>query len=269
MKNEKRRHSRVVPILVFLSFSFSVFRFSFAQTTQPAPDSPSIQRWLEELTHTEPAARERARMQLMGLSREGLGELREAVDRMRPLSPAQAAVLHDVVIHVYVAGSERAPSVFMRPTGFLGVLLEPVLSGYGIGVAPPAPQPGDENPVDFGQFHASGGVLIRETWPGFAGFRFLRVGDVVLGTGGDQPTRSPTVPELRSAVQTTTPGAILDLQVLRQGRIVEVPVRVSMRPPWAESETRTRQMLSRRIRAAEIYWHFAFAPLLLQDDGML
>ena len=41
-------------------------------------------------------------------------------------------------------------------------------------------------------------MLIKETWPGFAGFRFLRVGDVVLGTGGDQPTRAPTVPELRA-----------------------------------------------------------------------
>jgi hypothetical protein len=266
--NEKRktksvkRRGRAVMLLVFLSFSFFVFRFSVAQTTTT---SPQIQAWLDDLTHTESAVRDHARMQLMSLSRARLGELRDAVDRMRPLSPAQAAVLHDVVIHAYVAGGDRDRLPPPRMSGFLGVLLEQVVSGYGIGVAQPAP---DDNQPDFGQIRATGGVLIKETWPGFAGFRFLRVGDVIVGIGGDQPTRAPTVPELRAAVQATVPGNALALQVLRQGRIVEIAVTVGARPSWAEDEFSTRQMQSRRIRRAEIYWQFAFAPLLWKDDGM-
>jgi len=203
----------------------------------------------------------------MGLSREGLGELRDAVDRMRPLSPAQAAVLHDVVVHAYVAGGpERNRATMLRNSGFLGVLLEPVVSGYGLNQDPPAPP--DDNQPNFGQIRATGGVLIKETWPGFAGFRFLRVGDVVVGAGGPQPTHAPTVQELRAAVQATEPGETLDLQVLRQGRIMNVAVQVSARPTWAEDELTTRQMQSRRLRRAEIYWQFAFAPLLWKDDGM-
>ena len=224
-----------------------------------------VQRWLEELTHPESAMREQARLQLMGLGREGLGELRETADRLRPLSPAQAAVLHDIVIHVYIGGgvglggSERGP-VF-RKSGFLGVLLEPMQSGAGIPVQP-------NEPIDFNHF-GGGGVLIKETWPGFAGFRFLRVGDVVIGTGGAEPMRAPTLTELKAAVSSTMPGRVLELQVLRQGRVVVVPIRVTARPPWAEDELSTRQMQNRRVMRAEAYWRFAFAPLLLpEENGM-
>ena len=226
----------------------------------------------------------------MGLRPAALGELREAIERTRPLSPAQAAVLHDVVIHVYVGATRatvqadrsivvdplRGDAWYFAKSGFLGVLLEPVESASIIDVAPqppPAPdqqqqqQPDDIQ--DFGQVRPPGGVLIKETWAGFAGFRFLRVGDVVVATGGDQPTRAPTVQELRAAVQATPAGQTLDLRVLRQGRIVDVPVNVSARPPWATDETITRQVQSRRLRPAELYWQTAFAPLMFKDDGML
>src|SRR4029434_8333882 len=154
----------------------------------------------------------------------------------------------------------------LRQSGFLGVLLEPVESGFPIDLAP-GPGPGQQPPDDprggapgndqpEAQFRSPGGVLIKETWAGFAGVRFLRVGDVVVGTNGDQPTRAPTVQELRAAVQATPPGQTLELQVLRQGRIMEIPVNVSPRPPWAEDEPSTRLMQSRRVRRAEIYWQF-------------
>jgi hypothetical protein len=214
----------------------------------------------------------------MGLKPEELGALRDVVDAARPFAPAQAAVLRGIVIHVYIGGGGgngvAGRPFALRRSGFLGVLLEPVQSGFGIGLPPPqpAPAPQDDNAPDFVPFHRmAGGVLIKETWPGFAGFRYLRVGDVVLGTGGAglEPTRAPSVAELRAAVQATPPGGTLDLQVLRRGRVVEVPVTVSARPAWAEDEFSTRQMQSRRVRRAEAYWQFAFAPLLFKDDGML
>jgi hypothetical protein len=252
--------------------------------TAPANEA-RIRQWFADLADTNPSVRDRARVALMGIKVEELGALRAVADASRPLAPAQAAVLHDVVIHVYAGGTRvRAfqneievslkfgaePQPRFGKSGFLGVLLEPVISGFGVG-APraPAPDGADENQPDFIQLRTSGGVLIRETWPGFAGFRFLRVGDVVLGTGGAEPTRAPTVQELRGTVQGTPPDGTLDLSVLRQGRIVDVPITVSARPAWAEDEFTTRQMQSRRLRRAALYWQFAFAPLLLKDDGML
>jgi hypothetical protein len=288
VRSETRRARAAVALAMSLGLCLSVCRLSSAQATQPsltataAQPQTRIQRWLDDLTDKQSDVRDKARTQLMGLSVDGLGELREAIDRSRPLSPAQAAELHDVVIHAYISANEPDRMPMMRKSGFLGVLLEPVQSGFDMNLVP-APGPGalppDDNHIEGAApapdnqpevvFRPPGGVLIKETWPGFAGFRFLRVGDVVVGTGGDQPTRAPTVQELRAAVQATAPGRSLDLQVLRQGRIVEIPVNVGPRPAWAEDEATTRQMQSRRLRRAEIYWQFAFAPLLLQDGRML
>jgi hypothetical protein len=305
-KSDKRRPWAAM-LFVSLSFSFFVSRFSFAQseTTQSASSPPPpassrddfptrlraaatqpagearLRQWFTDLTDTNVVVRERARVALMGLNIDGLGMLRDIVDSNRPLAPAQAAALHDVVIHVYIASTEPDRMPLLRKSGFLGVLLEPVQSGFDINLVPPPGRlPPDENRIDGAPppapdnqaevvFRPPGGVLIKETWAGFAGFRFLRVGDVVVGTSGDQPTRGPTVQELRAAVQATAPGRSLDLQILRQGRIMEIPVNVGPRPTWAEDEPTTRMMQSRRVRRAELYWQFAFAPLLLQDGGML
>lgn len=238
-------------------------------TRAPNDGVVRIREWFDELTHANASVRERARVALMGIKPEELGVLRDLVDRARPVAPAQAAVLHDVVIHVYLsAASERARG--LPRGGFLGVLLEPMQSSSGLGLppAPVPPAPADEV-QDFGQFGGgSGGVLIRETWPGFAGFRFLRVGDVVIGTGRGQPARAPSVTEFKAAVSSTTPGRTIELQVLRQGRVIDIPVRVSARPAWAEDEPTTRQMQSRRLARAELYWRFAFALLLLDDGSM-
>src|SRR6187455_503030 len=111
MRSEIRRSSAAVALTVFLTLIFPACRLSFAQATQPSPTVAAqpqtrIQRWLDDLTDKQSAVRDKARTQLMGLSVDGLGELREAIDRSRPLSPAQAAVLHDVVIHAYINASE-------------------------------------------------------------------------------------------------------------------------------------------------------------------
>ncbi|MEA2709156.1 MAG: hypothetical protein QOF78_1757 [Phycisphaerales bacterium] len=260
-RSGKRNARFIAGVFVFLISSLFTVQLSPAQSTQPSQAPLQIKRWLEALTHPESGVRDNARIQLMNLTREQLGDLRETVDRMRPISPAQATVLHDVVIHIYVGGGgdddrySEAP-----PSGFLGVLLEPMQSGFGLGVAP-----GDDI-QDLGEV-AAGGVLIKETWPGFAGFQFLRVGDVVLGIGGARPPRAPNMTELKTAVSSTTPGRVLELQVLRQGRIIDVPVRVSARPAWAGERLATQQVQAHRIMRAERYWKFAFALLLL-DDGM-
>lgn len=258
-------------------------------TTAPTGEA-RIREWFDELTHASAAVRDRARVALMGIEPEELGVLRDVVDAARPVSPAQAAVLHDVVIHVYVAAgsSERSRAAVPRG-GFLGVLLEPMQSSSGLGLPPPPVPPADDL-ADFGQLASSGGVLIKETWPGFAGFRFLRVGDVIIGAvraepaareeiapdgvaapegaAGGAAARAPSVQEFKSAVSSTPPGRTVELRVLRQGRVVDVPVRVSARPAWAEDEFTTRQMQSRRLMRAERYWRFAFALLLLDDGSM-
>ena len=268
--------------------AFAAEASSLAPTTLPATARQSqIRQWFNELADTNPSVRESARVALMGVSVEELGLLRRIVEQTRPVAPAQATVLHDIVVHVYVdAIRVKLPEMEVelfhgdpypsyRKSGFLGVLLEPMLSGQGLGLLP-------DEMVDLGPF-SGGGVLIRETWPGFAGFRFLRVGDVVIGIGviadaeagravpegrvQPPPARPPTVSDLKAAVTATAPGQTLELQVLRQGRVVTIPVSVTHRPPWAQEEITTRQTQSRRLAKAERYWNFAFRPLLADDGG--
>jgi hypothetical protein len=226
---------------------------AFAADAQPSTRSAAIAQSFADLADAEPAVRDRARVDLMGISSAELVELRDLVQRNRPLAPAQAAALHDIVLHVYLSGDAYAST---GRDGFLGVMLEPVRQD---GVLVP-----DELMAD-PSGELGPGVLVRECMPGFAGFRFLRRGDVVRGTAGEKAAPTPTLAELKSAVRATRPGQTLALQVLRQGKLIEVGVVVSARPSDAVDEVSMRQMQERRITAAEEYWRRAFAALVERE----
>jgi hypothetical protein len=244
----------------------------------PATPPERVRQWFNELADTNVGVREQARVALMGLRVDELGILREIIDASRPVGPAQAAVLRDIVLHVYVSATRFSrlddrlelytgnPYPGMRPSGFFGVSLE----AMPFTLAPPA-RAGDELERVLAR-----AVLIRETWPGFAGFRYLRPGDIVVAIKGEVPEVAPTLNLLQDAVSSAAPGEPFAIRVLRQGRIIDVSIPLSARPPWVPvprainpdpSQVRLKQ--NDRMRFAERYWNNAFAPLLIsRSDGI-
>src|SRR5262245_26254866 len=149
----------------------------FAQDAHSAPptSSPSaatqpvtlIQKCFDELASTEPAVRDDARITLMGLTRADLEMLRDVVQNSRPLAPAQSAVLHEIVTHVYLAHDRlMAERDGEPPQGFLGVVLDP-------------PDGGVQPNID------GTGVYIYQCMPGYCSFRWLRSGDIITGISLD------------------------------------------------------------------------------------
>src|SRR4051812_46373868 len=103
-------------LTVGFTFSFFIFHFSFGQettqpvvpTTQPAQPAQSIaqiEKWFDNLASSEPQVRDDARTKLLGLGKIDLDTLREVVRRSVPLAPSQSGVLHDIVVHVYLAAT--------------------------------------------------------------------------------------------------------------------------------------------------------------------
>src|SRR5688500_9245070 len=162
-------------------------------TTQPKTQSPvaaqQLTAWFAELGDPDADVRAAAFSKLLGLSRDDLAGLRTVVEAARPVSPAQGAALHDVVIHVYLGGE---PFDADRESGFLGVRsLQPDLDALHLGGEPALGQ--------------DGGVPVGERLPGFCGFRGLRGGDVILGIVAPRATRLARWIELQHYVSRSRP----------------------------------------------------------------
>jgi hypothetical protein len=228
-----------------------------------------------DLAHRDPAVREAARVKLMGLSASDLPAFRKIVADSRPMAPAQVAVLREIVTQVFLAGQEYEPS---GRDGFLGVRPGEVNLN--------AAKPGGAavGPGDGGIFIPPGqaafpddpdavyGVVIVERMPGFCGARMLQDGDVVLSLV-ERPTvqfHGPT--EFSLAVRTMGAGQTIHFQVLRQGRVVEVPITLDVRPreadmPIGAPGSPMEGLLNKRETAAREYWEQEFAPLLKEGVG--
>jgi hypothetical protein len=215
-----------------------------APATQPAA---TIQTWFDDLANSEPAVRDSARTSLMGLNRADLDALREVVRRSVPLAPAQSAILQDIVTHVYLSGDVAEDE--RGATGFLGVMLDPPENGV---------QPSIET--------SGAGVFIFKCMPGFCGYRWLRPGDVVRGVVVDGDVMRVTEKDrLIELVSATAPGSPLRLQVLRQGQVIELSVRVDAKPLLpAGQPLRVDEWQNRRAERAKAYWDNTFAPILGQ-----
>src|SRR5437588_2115865 len=70
------------------------------------------------------------------------------------------------------------------------------------------------------------GAVVRESiWGGIV---LQQIGDVILSVGGQKVTSTD---DLQNALQDKKPGQTVDVEVLRNGNRVTVPVRLSERPP--------------------------------------
>ena len=234
-------------------------------TTRPAAQpAEGIAKWFADLAHPDAEVREAARVDLMGLKRKDLATLKRLVADGRPLAPAQAVVLRDVVSHVYLAGDEYPAT----PEGFLGVSLPIIGTVYTnfLNLRPQAPfipglagQMPDPEVVE--------GVAIVRRMPGFAGARFLEDGDVLLGIEEHPGVRLRDSRDLSSTVQAAGAGQTLHFQILRQGQVVRVPVKLDPRPRAANvPQMDMEDLLRQRSQAADEHWEQWFAPLLEKEE---
>src|SRR5712691_1361256 len=212
-------------------------------TTQPIPrtDPATVRRWVSQLASDNYQTRDAARVALMGLKRQELNIFRQAIIQNLPLAPNQIINLREIVTQIYLAGD-------VYPTddgegGFLGVRL---------------PSRPDEETL----LCVERGVVIVSRVPGFCAFRMLQDGDVVLAIhsdAGDRPLNQPM--ELRRAVSSIKAGQTITLEVLRQGRILNVPITLDRRPLQVD-EAALQEFINDRADRADEIWERDFAPLL-------
>jgi hypothetical protein len=216
--------------------------------TQPVGD---VAGWFRQLADDDPAVRDTARLNLMGLKREQLDDLRKVVEENESLAPAQQAALHDIVFQVWLSGEDYE----RIPQGFMGVLLQEV---HQAAVAAP-----DDAPDGAAQWRGWSGVLIAQRVPGFCGFRYLQDDDLIVAVMSNDVIRVSEVIELTSLVKATAPGDTLTLQLIRQGKPMRVSFRVDARPIKAgQSQQEAEEFRNLRLSMAQEYWDKTFAPLL-------
>ena len=220
--------------------------------TQPAqhadPDA-GVAKWLTDLASPEASVRDAARTNMMALNREQLPALQKLVARSRPLAPSQATALRQIVQEVFLAGE---PYESNGRDGFLGIQMNQSLLAI--------------RDFDHGDDpHVEPGVVVAERIPGFCAARLLLDGDVILGT-----TSPPQVfrdsKALQLAVHTMMPGETIHLQVLRNGRVIDVALVLDPSPIEVTNENISEFKLRRAARFSE-YWQKTFAPLLKEEVG--
>ena len=215
-------------------------------STQPA-DTTAIHRWLADLASPDSSVRDNARSKMMTLTREELPTLQKLVEESRPLAPSQAIAIRQIVQEVYLAGE---PYQAEENKGFLGILMD---GSAGL------------RDFDHGDVHGDPGVVVAERIPGFCASRMLLDGDVILGTTNPRLMFTDST-ALVNAIQAVLPGETIHLQVLRNGRVIDVPLVLDPKPAEASIPTITSFKLRRAAKFQE-YWESTFAPLLREDVG--
>src|SRR3954452_20714539 len=219
------------------------------QAESNQPELASMRQWFAELDDTDASVRESARLKLMGMRRQDLPAFQKLVRDSLPLVPSQAAVLRQIVTHVYLAGE---PYDTTGAEGFLGVKMQET------SVRLPAADGAE-------QFAPAVGVVIVERMPGFVGARMLLDGDVVLGIAERPDVRTLGMYEFQMVVKGVAPGTVIHFQVMRQGQVVRVPIAPDPRP--LEADVNMPELTCRRQRKADDYWEKAFAPVVKEAVG--
>lgn len=196
----------------------------------------AVRQWFCDLAHADPAVREEAKVNLMGMPRRQLEAFQKLVGESRPLRPSQKAVLREIVTHVYLAGDRYDAN---ENFGFLGIEMD--------------------------RFAPC--VLVTKRVPGFPGYRMLRNGDVIVGIAERPDVRCRDSQEFGLAVRALGPGRKVHFEVMRGGRVIRVPVVLDPRPLEADAINGLEQMIGNRRRLADDYWLQAFEPLLKEKVG--
>ncbi len=214
-----------------------------AAATQPAVSQRQLQMWVEQLGSDDPQSRREALGQLMDLKSQALPSLRAALMSNHQLLPQQVAAIHQAVTQLFLAGQPYPFATDPRQDiGFLGLQW-------------PWDAPGQ--PPD--------GVLVWARIPGFAAYRMLQPGDIIV-----KILRQPAQPDIElhdfnqftNLVRLNHAGAMLRLEILRYGRRMDVSIRLDHRPLQANQDIAImQQWLNARSQAAEEFWNHEFSSI--------
>lgn len=224
-------------------------------TTQPTAEASEVRREWFALADADPDARSAARDALMSLSPESLETLRRIVQE-QPILPQQAAMLKEIVSHVFLRGDAYAAD---PQVGWLGVRMLLARGGPMIVLPPTDPAEGNS------QTAAPTGVWISERFPGFVGYRTLAEGDVIVAVDADASIAIRDSNDFTWVIRQIGPNRELVLRVLRGGRLLRIPVKLDKRPLTAEDVV--EPFLARRRAAAEAYWRDHFADVVKPKTG--
>jgi hypothetical protein len=238
-----------------------------APATQPVS---KVRELFDELASTDGKARDEAFSQMLKLTRPDLVTLQDVVAERKTLALTQSTVLMDIVTHVYLSG-ETYECFWSQ--GFLGVRKnddapEAVVVRVADDRDPNAP------------VLPRSGAPIGERVPGFCGYEAFRAGDIVTSLSF-KLDRTQRIPADNDAVETmetsrdletwTTLSLIImtipantevTFDVLRNGSLIKVPVRLSPRPVSASNLATFMQDVEARTQKAAEYWNEHFAPLV-------
>jgi hypothetical protein len=218
--------------------------------TQPVSQQPAttsrgqMREWITQLGDPDPDIRQAATANLMLLHRADLPVLRQEADAQMPLIPEQIVRLHEIVIQGYLS-DETYDYV---DKGFLGLSWNVM-----------------ETEQQFPEIDE--GVLVADRIPGFSSCRMLQRGDILVGLA-DPPRPFHSVTDLVIAVSMSAPGTTVWLDVLRNGKHIQVPVVLEHKPAQLETnETSLVEWVNARQDKAEAYWRSAFPEFAAQYRG--
>jgi hypothetical protein len=211
-----------------------------APSSQPAAP---LRELFDQLNDARPEARRDALEKLMLISFDELPALRDVVEHARPVTPSQRVALREIVTQVVLAHEPYAPDP--EGGGFLGLIWPPL-----------TPFVEDSDPTQ--------GVIVRRRVPGSPSYAQLRDGDVILSA------REIAVDPVRfknSFIELVKPfqaGQTITLQVMRDGKLLVVPIKLKPRPANVGGQ-QLESWIAARLDIANEYWNNMFR-LLVGDD---
>ncbi len=227
-----------------------------ADQTQP-DQARAMRSAIIQLSDKDPATRDAAREQLMGIAASDLPTLHGVVEQLGPLPPGDADALRDIVEQVYLVGENE--KIITAGSGFMGIVMDDSICADGA----------DQSEVAMR-------TMVQMRLPGFDGYRKLRDGDIITAISTDQddaasvPIAVHSHEDVRSTVSRCKPGQQVYLQIIRHGKPLAVTVSLSAKPMELDTvpgnQPEPDVYLTTLKAKADAYWQSHFAPLV--DDSV-
>jgi len=218
----------------------------------------AIEKSLAKLNDPDPQIRQVAHDALMQLHHADLSLLRDVVSRQPDLAPEQMAALQDVVMQLFL----QTDDVPQAPTpGFLGMHWPDTIV---------ANQPANNGAMQIQSITATPGsdlgVIVADRIPGFAAYRALQPGDIILQLVDHPETNMRDRQSFVMTIAKMSAGNPVRMKVARAGRVLDITVVLDPRPDDLNAQNFDQWLAQRRQSALE-FWNQQFVPVLHQQSA--